>query len=97
MARFEREAQLLASLNHPKIAAIYGLEVSGSTRALVMELVEGPTLAERIGRVSASGRASDRPGAGSASPAQAAAAGKRREDGRADFCFGRGAEGGDSD
>jgi serine/threonine-protein kinase len=48
MARFEREAKLLASLNHPNIAAIYGLEVSGQTRALVMELVEGPTLADRI-------------------------------------------------
>ncbi|MGH9605684.1 MAG: protein kinase domain-containing protein [Terracidiphilus sp.] len=48
MARFEREAQLLASLNHPKIAAIYGLEESGATLALVMELVEGSTLAERI-------------------------------------------------
>jgi serine/threonine protein kinase len=48
MARFEREAKLLASLNHPNIAAIYGLEESHSTRALVMELVEGPTLAERI-------------------------------------------------
>src|SRR3970282_184024 len=48
MARFEREAKLLASLNHPNIAAIYGLEISGSIRALVMELVEGPTLAERI-------------------------------------------------
>jgi len=48
MARFEREAKLLASLNHPNIAAIYGLEESGSIRALVMELVEGPTLAERI-------------------------------------------------
>jgi serine/threonine protein kinase len=48
MARFEREAKLLASLNHPNIAAIYGLEDSGSIRALVMELVEGPTLAERI-------------------------------------------------
>ncbi len=71
MARFEREAQLLASLNHAKIAAIYGLEESGSTRALVMELVEGPTLAERIGRASASAR----PKAASASPAQTAAAG----------------------
>ena len=71
MARFEREAQLLASLNHPKIAAIYGLEESGATRALVMELVEGPTLAERIGRAPASARASARPGAASASPAQA--------------------------
>jgi len=48
MARFEREAQVLASLNHPNIAAIYGLEESGGVRALVMELVEGPTLAERI-------------------------------------------------
>jgi serine/threonine protein kinase len=48
MARFHREAQVLASLNHPNIASIYGLEESGSTRALVMELVEGPTLAERI-------------------------------------------------
>src|SRR5579863_3203383 len=49
MARFEREAQVLASLNHPNIAAIYGLEESDEIRALVMELVEGPTLAERIG------------------------------------------------
>jgi Tol biopolymer transport system component len=48
MARFEREAKLLASLNHPNIAAIYGLEESGPIRALVMELVEGSTLAERI-------------------------------------------------
>jgi serine/threonine-protein kinase len=44
MARFQREAQVLASLNHPNIAAIYGVE----ERALVMELVEGPTLADRI-------------------------------------------------
>ncbi len=50
MARFEREAKVLASLNHPNIAAIYGFEDSGSVRALVMELVEGPTLAERISR-----------------------------------------------
>lgn len=48
MARFEREAKLLAALNHPNIASIYGLEESNGTRALVMELVEGPTLAERI-------------------------------------------------
>ena len=48
MARFEREAQVLASLNHPRICTLYGLEDSGSTRALVMELVEGPTLADRI-------------------------------------------------
>jgi Tol biopolymer transport system component len=48
MARFEREAKVLASLNHPNIAAIYGFEDSGEAQALVMELVEGPTLAERI-------------------------------------------------
>ena len=48
MARFTREAQVLASLNHPNIAAIYGLEEAEGVRALVMELVEGPTLAERI-------------------------------------------------
>src|SRR6202162_3630895 len=48
MARFHREAQVLASLNHPNIAAIYGLEESGGVRALVMELVEGPTLAELL-------------------------------------------------
>ena len=48
LARFQREAQVLASLNHPGIAAIYGLEESGDTRALVLELVEGPTLADRI-------------------------------------------------
>src|SRR3990170_2593740 len=48
MARFEREAKVLASLNHPNIAAIYGLEISGPIRALVMELVEGPTIADRI-------------------------------------------------
>jgi eukaryotic-like serine/threonine-protein kinase len=48
MARFTREAQVLASLNHSNIAAIYGLEDSGGIRAIVMELVEGVTLAERI-------------------------------------------------
>ena len=48
LARFQREAQVLASLNHPGIAAIYGLEESDDTRALVLELVEGPTLADRI-------------------------------------------------
>ena len=46
--RFQREAQVLASLNHPNIANIYGLEDSNGIRALVMELVEGPTLADRI-------------------------------------------------
>ncbi len=48
MARFEREAQVLASLNHPNIASIYGLEEDKGTHALVLELVEGPTLADRI-------------------------------------------------
>ena len=48
LARFEREAKLLASLNHPNIAQIYGLETSGGSPALVMELVEGPTLADRL-------------------------------------------------
>ena len=48
LARFQREAEVLASLNHPNIAQIYGLEDSGDTTALVLELVEGPTLADRI-------------------------------------------------
>ena len=50
LARFQREAQVLASLNHPGIAAIYGIEEQDGTRALVLELVEGPTLAERISK-----------------------------------------------
>ena len=48
LARFQREAKVLASLNHPNIASIYGLEDSDSAHALVMEMVEGPTLADRI-------------------------------------------------
>ena len=48
LARFEREARLLAALNHPNIAAIYGFETSSSPPALVLELVEGPTLADRL-------------------------------------------------
>ncbi len=48
LARFEREAQLLAQLHHPNIASIFGLEESAGVKALVMELVEGPTLAERL-------------------------------------------------
>jgi len=48
LGRFEREAQLLAALNHPNIAGIYGVEDSAGVFALVMELVEGPTLAERL-------------------------------------------------
>ena len=50
LARFEREAQMLASLNHPHIAGIYGVEDAGPVRGLVLELVEGPTLAECIAR-----------------------------------------------
>ena len=50
LARFQREAEVLAALNHPNIAHIHGLEKSGGTTALVMELVEGPTLADRIAR-----------------------------------------------
>ena len=50
LARFTREAQILASLNHPNIAAIYGIEEAERTRALVLELVEGPTLADRIAK-----------------------------------------------
>jgi serine/threonine-protein kinase len=49
LARFRREAQVLASLNHPNIAAIYGLEDSGATSALVMEFVPGRTLDQLIG------------------------------------------------
>ena len=60
LARFTREAQLLAALNHPNIAAIYGLEEShastgsghAAVQALVLELIEGPTLEERIGSLS---------------------------------------------
>jgi serine/threonine protein kinase len=54
VARFQREAKLLASLNHPNIAAIHGLEESDGTNFLVLELVEGETLAERL--VGAAGR-----------------------------------------
>jgi TolB-like protein/Tfp pilus assembly protein PilF len=48
LARFEREAKTLASLNHPNIASVHGLEAGDGIRALVMELVDGPTLADRI-------------------------------------------------
>src|SRR5947207_2757645 len=50
LARFAREAHVLASLNHPNIAAIYGLEDSGAVHALVLELVDGPTLADNIAK-----------------------------------------------
>jgi len=48
LARFQREAEVLATLNHPNIAAIYGLEKTGNFTALVMELVEGEDLSHRI-------------------------------------------------
>jgi serine/threonine protein kinase len=50
LARFQREAEVLASLNHPHIAAIYGLEEADGVKALVMELVEGEDLSQRIAR-----------------------------------------------
>src|SRR5262245_1336261 len=50
LARFQREAEVLASLNHPHIAQIYGIEESNDTHALVMELVEGEDLSQRIAR-----------------------------------------------
>src|ERR687892_2476910 len=48
LARFQREAEVLASLNHPHIAHVHGLEEADGLRALVLELVDGPTLADRI-------------------------------------------------
>src|SRR4051794_34559447 len=50
LARFQREAEVLASLNHPNIAHIYGLEEADGVKALVMELVEGEDLAKRISK-----------------------------------------------
>ncbi len=50
LARFQREAKVLASLNHPNIAAIYGLEEAGDSPALVLEYVPGPTLQDRIAK-----------------------------------------------
>jgi serine/threonine protein kinase len=50
LLRFAREAEMLAALNHPNIASIYGVEETSGIRALVMELVEGETLADQIGR-----------------------------------------------
>ncbi len=48
MARFQREAEVLASLDHPNIGQIYGIEEAGQTKALVLQLIEGPTLADKI-------------------------------------------------
>jgi len=50
VSRFQREAELLASLNHPNIAAIYDLEEADGFRYLILEMVDGETLADRIGR-----------------------------------------------
>jgi serine/threonine protein kinase len=66
LARFEREARILATLNHPHIGAIYGIEDAGTNsglqiRALVLELVEGETLAERIARTAGSKSGALRP------------------------------------
>jgi serine/threonine protein kinase len=61
LARFQREARVLASLNHPNIATIHGIEDAEGVRAIVMELVEGETLAERLASV-APGRGSDEKG-----------------------------------
>ena len=58
LARFQREAEMLASLNHPNIAQIYGLEKADGTTALIMELVEGPTLADRSTKDRQAGRGS---------------------------------------
>ncbi len=50
MARFQREAEVLASINHPNVAAIHDLEETGGTRYIVLELAEGETIADRIAR-----------------------------------------------
>jgi len=55
LARFQREAEVLAALNHPNIAAIYGLEKNADVTALVMELAEGEELSQRIARLRAPG------------------------------------------
>jgi eukaryotic-like serine/threonine-protein kinase len=67
VARFQREARTLASLNHPNIGGIHGLEEAGGVTALVLELVEGPTLADMLApgsRLQAPGGSGSRPGAG---------------------------------
>ena len=79
-ARFALEARVLASLNHPNVGAIYGLEEKDGVRALVLELVEGPTLADRI--VDAGASSTKRPGCrstkSSRSPSRSPRRSKRR-------------------
>ena len=72
LVRFEREARTLAALNHPNIAQLYGVDDSGGARALVMELVEGPTLADLIAGADTRGREStlEAEGAASVRPAR---------------------------
>ncbi len=73
LARFQREAELLATLNHPNIAAIYGLEESAGASAIVMELVEGETLADLLAKGSgprAQGSAGEQPSAISPRPSR---------------------------
>ena len=84
LARFQREAQLLASLNHPNIAAIYGLEESGGIRFLVLELVEGETLAEMLARGRGEGEARrfQRHGSRAASGSAGTAAVRERQESR---------------
>ncbi len=80
VARFEREAQLLAALNHPHIAAIHGLEEANGAQFLVLELVEGETLADRISQVASESGQSPQPTAASESePRQAMGVGPHRK------------------
>lgn len=72
LARFEREAQLLASLNHPNIATVHDLEEANGIHYLVMELVPGETLAEILGRVRSPSTTSSR------SPGRSSTASRRR-------------------
>ena len=77
VARFQREAHVVASLNHPNIAAIHSLEESGGVHALVLELVEGPTLAERIHQARGHASGVPRPPSGSAPSERRGAAPER--------------------
>ena len=78
VARFTREAKTLAALNHPHIAQIYGFEKAGSVSALVMELVEGPTLADLIAERAGQAPATRASSASSSSAARAIGRGARR-------------------